>query len=209
MVAGDGDEGEAGGHSLLEEVEGVGQEGGVDGRRGGVALDEVAHLQDEAGVAVHQGGRPFHEGGAARLPHVGVAHELFPVVRFPRGIRVRVAGVILFGVRRVIVRVAQDDGGIGAVVRGESLRGASQQGSAHHRAGRILEERSSVHRFGYKAFQVTSSAVPSGETTLKTVSSWPMVTSANFQMTPVGSPVAASSATFSPLRKRVRLGALA
>ena len=63
--------------------------------------------------------------------------------------------------------------------------------------------------FFYNTFQVTSSAVPSGETTLKVVSPAPMVTPLNFQMTPVGSPVAASSATFSPSRYSVRLGALA
>ena len=52
----------------------------------------------------------------------------------------------------------------------------------------------------YNAFQVTSSVVPSGETTLKVVSPGPMVTSANFQMTPVGSPVVVREATSSPSR---------
>ena len=60
-------------------------------------------------------------------------------------------------------------------------------------------EESGTHGY-FRTFQVTSSAVPSEDTTLKVVSPEPMATSLNFQMTPVGSPEAASSATFSPSR---------
>ena len=125
VVAGDRDEVAFGRDFLFEEVVGVGQESRVDGRRGGIALDEVAHLKDETGVVTHQAGRPFHQGRAAGVPHIGVARELLPVVRFPLGIRVRVAGVILLGIRRIIVRISQDDDGIAAFVPGESLRGAA------------------------------------------------------------------------------------
>ena len=112
----------------------------MDGRRGGIALDEVAHLQDETGVFAHEAGRPFHQGRAAGLPHVGVPNEFLPVVRFPLGIRVRVAGVILLGIRRIIVRISQDDDGIAAFVPGESVCGPAQEGGPHHRAGRIFEK---------------------------------------------------------------------
>ena len=140
VVAGDRDEVALGRDFLLEEVIGVGQESRMDGRRGGIALDEVAHLQDETGVFAHEAGRPFHQGRAAGIPHIGVARELLPVVRFPLGIRVRVAGVILLGIRRIIVRISHDDDGIAAFVPGESLRGAAQEGSPYHRTGRILEK---------------------------------------------------------------------
>ena len=140
VVAGDGDELEVRRDFLLQELVGVGQESRVDGRRGGVALDEVAHLQDEAGVFAHQARRPFHQGGAAGIPHVGVPDELLPVVRFPGRVRVRVASVILFGIRRIVVGITQDDGGIAAFVPGESAGGPAQEGDPHHGAGRILEK---------------------------------------------------------------------
>ena len=140
VVADDRDEVAFGRDFLLEEVVGIGQESRVDGRRGGITLDEVAHLQDETGVVTHQAGRPLHQGRAAGIPHIGVARELLPVVRFALRIRVRVAGVILLGIRRIVVGVSQDDDGIAAFVPGESVCGPAQEGGSHHRAGRILEE---------------------------------------------------------------------
>ena len=150
MVAGHGDQGEIHGQIGLEQAHGIVQEAGVDVGGGGVALDQVAHLEHEAGVVVHQAGGAVHQRGAALGPHLAVADELLAVVGLPFGIRVRVTGVVYFRVHHVIVGVSQDDHRI-LVLRLRSVLGKdfgrpAQQRRAQRRTGGILEKISPFHR---------------------------------------------------------------
>ena len=138
----------------LEIIHRVGEETFVGLRIRGVALDEVSDLIDKPRVLVHEAGGPPHEILAAPRPHYSVARKLLAVSSFAHRIGVCVAGVVEFGIGRVVVGVPKNDDGILSARDAPEVSSGRHRRQPSHRQGqprqphrRYFKETSPVHRY--------------------------------------------------------------
>ena len=117
VVAGDGYKRQFGGDGALEHGNRIIEEALVHFGISSITLDKVSHLENVAGVVVHQAGSALHEIPAAAGPHLSVAHEFLPVSFFPLRFRVGVAGMVDTHIGIVVVGVAKNHNGIPVLFR--------------------------------------------------------------------------------------------